>query len=227
MSWDGSHLGSGKVCVSWKAPHGETLARVEAGEKTLLGYLCGANAAFSAFVEATKPLFGLGQRGHHLLSVEGKEHILYYAHSVVEGGTRRVREYSLSSVARDHPLRACPETAEAVRRILAFRETCLLSPVDERAVLVRVVDSGHLFLSMRETKPCANEGRHRISQRMFTAWFREGNSIADELRAAFGEEQHAAVQLGCALDGYVLAYGAQLNEYRYSVCKRLALHLQN
>ena len=226
MSWDGSHLGAGVVLTNWKAPHGETLSRGEVGAGVLLGYLCGKDACFSAFVEAIKPLFGLGQRGHHLLTVGGREHVLYHAHSEVEGGKRRVREFSLSSVARDDPLRARPETAEAVRRILAFREVCLLYPVDERAVLVRVVPDGHSFLSIRESKQCANEERHRLSQKTFRTWFGD-RSQAEQLREAFGDDQHSNYRLGCALDEHVSAHGARFSEYRYRICKRVALQTQN
>lgn len=227
MSWDGTHLGEGVIVAEWKAPHGEKMCRVEVAGQTLLGYLCDGDVAFSAFVEAIKPLFGLEQRGHHLLAVGGKQRILYYAHSAVSNGVRSVREYALSAVAADHPLRAMVETGEAVRRILAFRDTCLLGPVDERAVLVRVVDGGHVFLSMRETKVVSNEARHRISQRLFGLWFGEGRSVAAELRAAFGGDEHASYRLGCQLEAHVAAYGAGLSEYRYTICKRLALQLQN
>lgn len=231
MSWDGSHLGEARVISRWVSPHGETMARVEASGKTYFGYLGGPDAMLSAFIEAAKPMFGLEQRGHHLLTIDSKEAILYYAHcetSVSPGGKRTtsVREYALSSLDADHPLRSHPDTAAAVRRILAFRDICLLWPLDERAVLVRVVDGGHVFLSFRETKTCPCEDKHRIARATHQTWFGSARGVESTLRETFGNDEHVGYRLGCRLERLVDAYGSQLSEYRYRICKRLALQLQ-
>lgn len=183
LRWDGSDLGEHSS---------ELIARYKCGLDTIHDFLINRtivraipvgtnkkNRNFPLLVERLKELFFLSVRGSHVITLNGKEKILY---RVQQKGNEIIYEVPISSLPSTHFLRRDTAFRRLVQETIVFCDLLCLKGFTESNIRIRKFDGGYYPVSYNETAERANTRNAStsiVTKTLLTKWFGEDDSYHD------------------------------------------------
>ena len=198
LKWDGSHLGSyrGAVTHQWSLEgscyYGITLPIGWSQDHPAGVIYCTATCTkdvFPCIVEDIKSIFGVARRGVHRITLDNREHLIYYVPISVKGEI--VWETPLNRLDSKHPLRHNSVFKKEVQKIIAFCDILALCSTGEPSIRLRPgVNNDFIPISINESTTAIKKSDGYdysiLTKALFSKWFGEETFIHDIVKDMVG-----------------------------------------
>jgi len=253
LRWDGGYLGSFLDCITNKwlseginyyeltLPYGWSQ---EYGAGVIYCTMICNKGTFPCIVEDIKPLFGIRRRGVHRITINNKEHIIYFVPISLTGDI--IWETPLIRLDGKHQLRKNSLFRHEVQKIIAFCDILALCNTNESCIRIRQ-GSGDIFVPVavndNTTSISKNEAYDYsiLTKTIFNKWFGEETSIDDIVKElagyqstiipSFGKQSTNLVTITTTIrnkiDHIIKKYDTNYIWYSYFIIDRLSRHLLN